>query len=149
MSGVSAAVSELTLPHTWRPLGVRMAGIAGGVMLLVLCGATWFLFDSEVRETFTLFQRGTALLLGLFVASLVHALVRARAVATSEGLLVVNGYRTRFYEWAEIVAIHLPRGAPWAMLDLADGTTSAVMAIQGSDGARAKQAVREIRSLLG
>jgi len=46
------------------------------------------------------------------------------------------------------VAIHLPPGAPWAVLDLADGTTCPVMAIQGSDGGRAKAAVREVRALL-
>ncbi|WP_245644536.1 PH domain-containing protein [Nocardioides jensenii] len=145
---MTVPVSDLTLPHTWRPLGVRMAGIAGSIMLLVLCGAAWFLLDAEVRATFDLFQRVTALLLGVFVGALVHALIRARAVASVEGLLVVNGYKSRFFEWAEIVAIHLPRGAPWATLDLADGTTCAVMALQGTDGARATQAVREIRALL-
>ena len=30
--------------------------------------------------------------------------------------------------------MHLPPGAPWATLDLADGTTISAMAIQGSDG---------------
>ena len=33
-------------------------------------------------------------------------------------------------------------------LDLADGETAAVMGIQGSDGARAQTAVRELRSLV-
>jgi hypothetical protein len=61
---------------------------------------------------------------------------------------VVNGYKRRELDWPEIVAIHLPAGAPWAVLDLADGTTCPVMAIQGSDGGRAKTAVRQIRSLI-
>ena len=51
--------------------------------------------------------------------------------------MVVNGYRRREYEWAEIVAVHLPPGAPWVTLDLADGDTAPVMGIQGSDGDRA------------
>ncbi len=36
--------------------------------------------------------------------------------------------------------MHLPPGAPWATLDLADGTTISAMAFQGSDGARAQTA---------
>jgi hypothetical protein len=90
------AVSEPALPHTWRPLGVRMAGILFGGRLLV----------------------------------------------------VVNGYRRREYEWAEVLAVHLPPGAPWATLDLADGTSQPAMGIQGSDGARAHRAVAELRLLI-
>ena len=43
--------------------------------------------------------------------------------------------------------MHLPPGAPWVTLDLADGTTVAAMGIQGSDGDRAKRAVRELRAI--
>ena len=39
-----------------------------------------------------------------------------------------------------MIALPLRRGAPWAELDLSDGTTVSVMAIQGSDGDRAKTA---------
>jgi len=62
--------------------------------------------------------------------------------------VVVNGYRRREYEWAEIVAVHLPPGAPWMTLDLSDGTTASALGIQGSDGARARTAVRQLRALL-
>ncbi len=61
---------------------------------------------------------------------------------------MVNGYRRREYEWAEVLAVHLPRGAPWAVLDLADGTSQSAMGIQGSDGGRAKTAVAELRLLI-
>ena len=37
---------------------------------------------------------------------------------------------------------------PWAVLDLADGTSQPAMGIQGSDGARARRAVAELRLLL-
>ena len=60
-----------------------------------------------------------------------------------------HGYSdTLIYEWAQIVAVRLPQGAPWATLDLADGTTVSVLAIQGSDGDRARDAVRALRSLI-
>lgn len=125
-----------------------MAGIAGGVLIFVLSAACWVLFTPEVRATFDLFQRLTALALGLLIAACVHALVRARAVASARGLTVINGYKRRDFDWAEVVAIHLPRGAPWATLDLADGTTCSLMAIQSSDGARATTAVRQVRALI-
>ena len=97
---------------------------------------------------FTAFQRGTVVSLGLFAFSLLFALVRSRVVAEAGSLVVVNGYRQHEYEWAQLVAVHLPPGAPWVTLDLADGTTVAAMGIQGSDGDRARRAVRELRVLV-
>ena len=60
------------------------------------------------------------------------ALTRSRAVAYADRLVVVNGYRRHEYEWPQIVAARLPPGAPWVTLDLADGETASVLAIQGS-----------------
>ncbi len=140
---------SVTLPHTWRPLGVRLAGGALGGGLLILCVGAWVAFPPEVKDTFSVFQRGTAIALGLVAFAAWFALVRSRVVATEGGLTVVNGYRRRDFEWAQVVAITMPRGAPWASLDLDDGDTCPVMGIQGSDGDRARKAVREIRALLG
>ena len=61
---------------------------------------------------------------------------------------MVNGFRTRRLAWEEVLAIHLPEGAPWATLDLADGTTISAMAFQGSDGRRARDGVRQVRALI-
>ena len=138
----------MSLPHTWRPLGVRVAGVVLGAGLLVVCVLAWIGFDEETRSRFTLFQRGTVLAFGLLAFLLWFALVRSRVVAEPERLVVVNGYRRREYEWAEVVAAHLPPGAPWMTLDLSDGTTVAAMGVQGSDGDRARRAVRELRTLI-
>ena len=144
------AASEplVRLPHTWRPLGVRIAAVVFGGMLLAVCAFAWFAFDDETRAKFTVFQRGTLLFLGLLCFTAFYALVRSRVVAEERRLTVVNGYRKREYEWPEIVAVHLPPGAPWATLDLSDGSTATALAIQGSDGERAKRAVRELRALV-
>ena len=112
------------LPHTWRPLGVRMAGAVLGGGLLVVCALAWVGFDAETRARFTAFQRGT--LLVARAARVRRSGSRWCARGSSprpERLVVVNGYRRREYEWAEVVAVHLPPGAPWVTLDLADGTT--------------------------
>ena len=142
------ADSEVELPHTWRPLGVRLAGAFFGGLLLAVCVVAWLTFDPETRAKFTVIQRGTLVLLGMIAFSAGFALVRSRVVAEADRLVVVNGYRKRTFEWAEVVAVHLPPGAPWAVLDLADGTTAPAMGIQGSDGSRARLAVRQLRSLL-
>ena len=145
------AISEpgpVSLPRTWRPLGPRVAGIVGGVVVLVIMGFLWVGFDDETRASVTPFQRGTVFAFALLAAAVVHALARSRAVAEADRLVVVNGYRRHTYAWEQVVAVRMPPGAPWATLDLTDGTTASVMAIQGSDGERAKRAVRELRALV-
>jgi hypothetical protein len=62
--------------------------------------------------------------------------------------VVVNGFRTRRLEWEQVLGVHLPAGAPWATLDLADGTTISAMAFQGSDGKAARDGVRQLRALI-
>jgi len=143
-----AAREVVSLPHTWRPFGARIAVIFFGAMLVVICAFAWFGFDPEVRARFTLFQRSTLVAIGLLAGSVGHALARSRVVASESGLLVVNGYKRHDYEWAEVISIHLPPGAPWATIDLADGTTASLLAIQGSDGDRARDAVRALRSII-
>ena len=143
-----AGPATVGLPHTWRPFGVRMAGAVFGGALVVVCAFAWFGFDEETRAKFTPFQRGTLVFLGLLGFAVFYALVRSRVVATADRLVVVNGFRRREYEWPEIIAVHLPPGAPWAVLDLSDGTSAPAMGIQGSDGARAATAVRQLRALI-
>jgi hypothetical protein len=108
----------------------------------------WFTFDEETRDAITPFQQGTVIAMGLGMLAVLYALIRSRVVAAPDGLTVVNGYRRRDFEWAEVIAVRLPPGAPWVTLDLADGNTCAAMGIQGSDGQRARIAVRELRALL-
>lgn len=140
--------ADSELPITWRPLGPRVMGIALGLALVVIVVVAWFTFDEETRAKFTIFQKGTIIALGLLGFSAMYALVRSRAEAHADRLVVVNGYRRRELAWPEIIAVHLPPGAPWVTLDLADGETHAVMGIQGSDGARAREAARDLRRLV-
>jgi hypothetical protein len=136
------------LPRHWSPLGPRIMGVGLTVCLIVIVGAGWLAFDPETRAAFTIFQRGTLIFFGLLYLSLMYGLLRSHAVAYPDRLVVVNGYRKRSYEWPQIVAARLPPGAPWVTLDLADGETVSVLGIQSSDGARARRALRELRSLV-
>ena len=143
-----AAAPLPSLPHTWRPMGVRYAVVGFGSMLFIVCAAAWFGFDDSVRERFDVLQRLTVLAMGAALVACGWALGRARVTAEMESLVVVNGFRTRHLAWEQVLGIHLPEGAPWATLDLADGTTISVMALQGSDGRRARDGVRQLRALI-
>ena len=148
MPAASDPGAPVGLPRTWRPLGVRLAGAIFGGLLLAVVVAAWLLWDQETRDRFTALQRITIIGLGGLFFAAGFALTRSRVVALADRLVVVNGYRRREFEWAELIAVHLPPGAPWATLDLADGTTASAMGIQGSDGARARTAVRELRAVI-
>ena len=139
---------EVSLPHTWRPFGARVAGGVLGGLLLVLVVVVWIALGDDLRSRFSLFQRATLIGFGLLGFVAWYALMRSRVSASQRGLTVVNGYRSRAYEWSQVVDVNLRRGAPWAGMDLSDGTSIPVMGIQGSDGQRAVRAVKELRRLL-
>ncbi len=136
------------LPHTWRPLGVRLSGALFGGALVLVSAVTWISLGPEIQARFTTFQRLTMLILSSFAFAAWYALVRSRVVAEQDRLIVVNGFKRREFEWAEVLSANLGRGAPWASLDLADGTTVPAMGIQGSDGTRARIAIRQLRALV-
>jgi hypothetical protein len=137
-----------SLPHTWRPFGVRIAVWVLGGLLVAISAFVWLAFDDSTRAQFTVLERITLVLIGLMLFAAYYALVRSRVVATTEGLTVVNGYRTRTYEWSQVIQVSLRRGAPWGTLDLSDGTTVSIIGVQGSDGERARRAIREIRAAI-
>ena len=147
-SAVSGPDEVVTLPHTWRPYGARVAGLVLGGLLLALVVVVWVLLGPEVRARFTTFQRVTLVGIGAVGFVALHALTRSRVSADARGLTVVNGYRGRQLEWSQVVGVNLRRGAPWAGMDLSDGTSISMFAIQASDGQRAVRAVRQLRRLV-
>lgn len=142
------ALTSGDLPHTWRPLGVRLAaGFFGGILAVVVVMAG-ILLDPAAKAKFTVFQGITLGAMALVIVVCFHAVARARVQASAQGLVVVNGYRRHEFDWAQVVAIRMPRGAPWATLDLSDGEVCSVIALQSSDGDRARLAVHQIRALI-
>lgn len=137
-----------TLPLRFRPLGIRVVLGIASVMLVVLVIAIWFALPQGMQDRLSPFQAVTYLILFGMVGVCFNAVMRSRIDADERGLTVVNGFRTRRFEWAQVVAVHLGRGAPWASLDISDGTTISALAIQSSDGARASRQVRQLRALI-
>ncbi len=143
-----AASEPPPLPHTWRPLGPRIAAAVFSVVLVGAFVGLWLSFGENTKQAITVLQRFTVGAFVLLGVALLFGLARSRVTATTAGLEIVNGYRRRTFEWAEVVAIRMPPGAPWPTLDLADGTAVSAMGIQGSDGASARTAVLQLRVLI-
>ena len=91
-----------------------------------------------------LFDRVAFLVCAVAGTMAIHRLANVHAVASTQGLLVVNWARSRRLEWAEVIAVRLAPGDPWVYLDVSDGTTLPVMAVQTADGARAKVMALEL-----
>ncbi len=71
-----------------------------------------------------------------------------RADPSPNGLVVRNVVRREELSWAQIVAVRFGDAEPWVTLDLSDGDTVAVMAIQRADGARAMAEARRLAGLV-
>ncbi|HET7355744.1 MAG TPA: PH domain-containing protein [Nocardioidaceae bacterium] len=145
------AASDLTpptLPRTFRPLGVRIAVVVFGAMLLAVCLVAWFALPPHIRAEISWLERATVIVFGIALAAVAAGLARCRIDARQDGVTIVNGYRKRAFAWNQLVAISLRPGGPWAVIDLSDGTAVSAMAIQSSDGPRALAQVRTVRALI-
>ena len=145
---VGSEAPLVPLPHTFRPLGARIAVFVLGGLLFAMGLAIWIAFPPEIRAKFTVFQLSTIVFLSLGFAALGWGIARSRVEARESGIRVVNGYRARRFEWSEVLGITLRPGSPWAVLDLSNGTSVSAVGIQGSDGARAKLQVRQLLALV-
>jgi hypothetical protein len=140
--------NEVALPRHYRPFGARLATAAAGIVLTAAVVFLWLMLPDEVQADFTVFERVTLVAFFLAVLVVLFAVYRSSATADEDGLTVVNGYRTHRYAWAEIVRVSLSPNRPWALMDLDDGETMAILAIQGSDGERAVRSARELAAVL-
>lgn len=136
------------LPKVYRPLGARMVSAVMGGVLISLLVFLWLMLPARVRAEFGWFQRVTLVAIFLAVMVVLYGIFRTRVTASERGISVTNGYHRQDFYWAEVVAISLTQHRPWALVDLADGSTVAVMALQTSDGPRATRSTREIAGMI-
>ena len=92
----------------------------------------------------TLFDQIAFILLAVAATVAIHRLADVHAVATRDGLRVTNYLKSRTLEWSEVVGVRLAPGDPWVQLDISDGGTVAVMAIQTADGHRGRTMALEL-----
>ncbi|TIC80395.1 PH domain-containing protein [Nocardioides sp. GY 10113] len=138
----------IELPRTWRPFGPRIAAVVFGTVLVAAFVWLWLSFDQQTKDAINVLERATVIGIVLTGVALLFAMARSRVTADEDGLTVVNGYRRRHFDWAQVVLVRMPQGAPWPTLDLDDGSTISMLGIHGSDGARARTAVRELKAVV-
>ena len=112
---------------------VVMAGMIGGAVMI-----TSFHWGGRIG----------LLVVGVMVFLFCHLEASVKVTARPEELEVRNLMRTRILAWPEVLGVSFPMGDPWAHLDLADGRTHPLQAIQRYDGERAIAAAHHLQRLI-
>ncbi|WP_129838296.1 PH domain-containing protein [Streptomyces sp. RFCAC02] len=137
------------LPVTFRPTVTRAVLLTIGVAVLLALTLVAVLLPQEGAVSWGWGDRSAFIGCGLLVLAGTVLLSRPRVTADRDGVTVVNLTTTRRLAWAQVLRVTLRPGDPWAGLDLADGTTLPVMAIQpGVSRARALSDARALRALV-
>jgi len=129
--------------RTFRPGGARIVAYAVAVIMLVLTAVIAFALPDEIY--FTTAETITLWIIIVAVLALLHGIGRSVVKATDEGVEVLNGYRRHHVAWTDIEGFAMNTGAPWPTLVTTDDERVMLFAIQGSDGAYARQAVDYLR----
>lgn len=128
----------------FRPVRARRVALGAAVLTVV---ALTFLAVILPREV-ALWDRLGVVAFALIVAWFLVRHGSVRAVPSASGLVVRNLFHSRRLEWAEIISVRFGGDSAWAQLDLADGDTLSVMAIQRSDGDYARSEARRLATLV-
>ncbi len=137
------------LVRVYRPVKGRLVPRAvAAVFVLLGVALAAALPSAEGPGGFGVVDRVAIVAFLCVLAGGVLVLGRPRVELWDDGLLVVNLLRSRRLDWAEIVEIYLSRNDSWAMADLSDGSTLALMGLQSTDGPVAAAGVAAIRAEL-
>ena len=105
-------MTDVVLPKTWRPLGPRIAAVIFSIFLVAAFAGMWITFPQQTKDAISPLQRATVIGFICLGLGLLNGLARSRVTAADDGLVVVNGYRKRELEWAQVVRVSMPQGAP-------------------------------------
>jgi hypothetical protein len=119
---------------TFRPRRGRAVALGVVWTSLLVFGGLALLMPAETLGRWSIIDRLMFFALGVAIAVIAWRYASISAVPTREGLVVRNLVLTRTLSWPEIVGVQFGGGEPWVSLDLDDGDTLAVMAIQKADG---------------
>lgn len=137
---ITPAADGTTL--VFRPRLVRAVGYAiGGIVMLAA-------IVMAVTVGRTIAEVVGYLAFGAGVLWFCHREASVRITAGPEALIIRNLFITRSVEWPEAFGVVFTAGDPWAKLDLADGDTVSLMALQRTDGKRGMAAARRLAGLI-
>lgn len=115
---------------------------------LAVFGVIAVIIPSQVDDRWGVGDRLMLFAFGVIIAVLAWRYASIRAVPSRQGLLVRNLVSSRTLEWSEVVGIQFGGGEPWVSLDLEEGDTLAVMAIQKADGVAAERDASRLAALV-
>lgn len=130
-------------PRYARIVTLAFAGVVAALTIVLIVTFPQLSPDADVL--------GDQIGFGLVGAAITLFLWRQATVSarvSPQGIAVRNLVFSRRLEWAEVVLVRYGEGRPWAQLDLADGSTLAVMGVQRADGARAEREARRLATLV-
>ncbi len=149
-TGSGAADGDRARPAT-RPFRPRAARVVSLVLAVLTAGLMTGIAAGLPHLTGGRAGTGDRIAfvaLGLAVAWFLLREAGVRADPHPDGLVVRNLMRTRRLAWAEIVSVRFGPDRAWVQLDLADGSTHPVMAVQRADGPRAQAEARRLATLV-
>ncbi|ROS74511.1 PH domain-containing protein [Cellulomonas sp. PhB143] len=128
----------------FRPRYGRWTAIVVGSLVLVGCVVVASAAHGQMATTG---NRASLVVFGLVVVLILWRVGGVRADVDREGITVRNVARTERYEWTQVVAVRFGADQPWLRLDLSDGQTVAVVAVQQADGDRARAEAGRLAAL--
>ena len=94
------------------------------------------------------YDRLGLVLVGAAIGTLLWRFARLAVLVRPAGIVVRNLAGDHPLVWAQVVSVRFGDGQPWVTLDLADGESFPVMAIQRADGAFGTASARRLATLI-
>jgi hypothetical protein len=141
-------VTRETLHAPFRPVRTRAVSRAAAIVEMVVVGVPALLVARSGPGRFDWADRLSIIALGAVIAAFIFRFSLLSAIPSEQGLVVHNLVRTTRLEWAQVVSVRFGGGNPWALLDLDDGETMPVMAVQRADGTLGEAEAQRLATLV-
>jgi len=132
----------------FRPRRGRTVALVVAWSSLVVFGVIAVVMPAQADGRWGVGDRLMFFGLGVAVALIAWRYASIVAVPSRAGIVVRNLMLTRTLTWPEVVGIQFGGGEPWVTLDLEDGDSVAVMAIQKADGPVAGREASRLAALI-
>ncbi len=136
------------LPWVYVPRRTRITAYAVAVFVVVAFTVTGVIMLDLDDRVWGPADTGGMIVTALLIAAVAIFLTRPKLSCDHDGCTVVNLFTRRRLAWPQIVHVTYRPGDPWITLDLDDGRTLAVMALQSSDKERFRVGLGKFLALL-
>lgn len=147
MPAVSAGPAGEDLHRPFRSVrGRRVATTVAVLQAVVFCGVAFVPLWGDLELGW--FDRLGFVVVAGAVGWVLSRFAAVAAEPGESGIAVRNLITRRDLEWPEVVGVRFADGDPWVTVDLSDGDTMAVMAIQRADGAFGRAEASRLSTLV-